>query len=130
MTDNKIIKALECISGKGIIRCKDCPYRENEFPNCYDLAVQNAIDLINRQKVEVAHFKEEANKYQKFWCNSYNKQEMDDARAEAIKEFADRLKEKAKIGKGYLGNVYHSVAVEEIDNLVKEMTESEGKENA
>ena len=41
--------------------------------------------------------------------------------ADAIKEFAERLKEKAKRGKGHLGNVYHSVEVNDIDNLVKEM---------
>ena len=42
-------------------------------------------------------------------------------RIATIKEFAERLKAKSKQGKGYLGNVYHSVDVNEIDNLLEGM---------
>ena len=44
MTDNDIIKALEC--------CKECPAKENNV-ECGDVLKNNALKLINRQKAEI-----------------------------------------------------------------------------
>ncbi len=76
--------------------------------------------LVRKQKAEIEQWKEEANRYQKLWC-----EDVSTARAEAIKEFAERLKEKSKMP---LGTLYGKlVYLTDIDNLVKEMTEDEGK---
>ena len=57
----------------------------------------------------------------------YIESRCDEARSEAIKEFAKRLKESAfdcDVSFGYgKGHYTEAVAVIEIDNLVKEMTE-------
>ena len=42
MTDNEIIKALECCSDSN---CHECP-----IEGCTDDIFRNALDLINRQK--------------------------------------------------------------------------------
>lgn len=53
MTDNDIIKALECCNksdnGKG---CFECPYRQY-CPDCLRRRNEDTIDLINRQKDEI-----------------------------------------------------------------------------
>ena len=51
MTDNEIIKALECCSGT---TCKGCPFQERfgEDAPCPYLE-KYALELINRQKAEI-----------------------------------------------------------------------------
>lgn len=49
MTDDKIIKALECC---GIDRCDDCPCWTEELSCDHNLELL-ALDLINRQKAEI-----------------------------------------------------------------------------
>ena len=55
MTDNEIIKALECcknsLSEKDA--CGDCPLYEEEEVTCITILSKNALDLINRQKAEI-----------------------------------------------------------------------------
>lgn len=58
MTDNDIIKALECCSKSGWLNdCDGCPcYDETEdiqTSECQERLMKNALDLINRQKAEV-----------------------------------------------------------------------------
>ena len=85
MTDNEIIKALEyCIIGY----CDGCECR-GEFLRCRDKLDTDALELIKRQQAEIEQWKEEANKYQSFWC-----EDVQSAKAEAIKEFADKLENK------------------------------------
>ena len=52
MTDNEIIKALECC-GKNPPMCSECGYkgRCNRI-DCYDYLKRDALNLINRQKAE------------------------------------------------------------------------------
>lgn len=50
MTDNEIIKALECCSG--LDGCKECPAKEYNL-ECSDVLKFNALKLINRQKAEI-----------------------------------------------------------------------------
>jgi hypothetical protein len=54
MTDNEIIKALECCINDD---CEDCPFYGENAPDVYGNCVQNtkrnALDLINRQKAEI-----------------------------------------------------------------------------
>ena len=51
-TDEQIVKALECCSGIGDAKCVDCPYHDAE--RCAEASATDAIDLINRQKAEIA----------------------------------------------------------------------------
>ena len=78
MTDTDIIKALECCKKDD---CDNCP---NDFGNCYANLAGYALDLINRQK-------EELEAVQSAIDNAYVY--VNEQKAEAIKEFAERLKE-------------------------------------
>jgi hypothetical protein len=55
MNDADIIKALECCHSKG--KCDECPPNMQRFElevNCVEIITQSALDLINRQKEEIA----------------------------------------------------------------------------
>lgn len=49
MTDNDIIKALECCDTREW--CNDCPLKDNDY--CKDVLSEQSVDLINRQKAEI-----------------------------------------------------------------------------
>ena len=53
MTDNEIIKALECCSSKPFKACGTCPF----LAKC-DNDWERLIDIINRQKAEIEHIKQ------------------------------------------------------------------------
>lgn len=142
MTDNEIIKALECCKKDD---CDNCP---NDFGNCYANLSGYSLDLINRQQAEIERlrkevnlvsiqfqdaqeryeevqteieqWKEEANKYQKLWCIAID--DIEAAKSEIYKEFAEHLKER------WSNNYYDSPDVdfdEFVDNLLKEMVGEE-----
>jgi hypothetical protein len=55
MTDEQIIKALECCSGNTMDDCEDCPRCCDDVlstPECMCKLMRDALDLINRQKAE------------------------------------------------------------------------------
>ena len=57
MTDEDIIKALECCEGKeGVSYCQRCPFYE--YDNCVHHMSQNSRELINRQKAEIKQMTE------------------------------------------------------------------------
>lgn len=52
MTDNEIIKALECLCWN-YSKCRECPYSPRyEFPLCQRQIAKDALDLIKHQKAE------------------------------------------------------------------------------
>ena len=53
MTDNEIIKALECCSRHG--DCEGCPWENDECITAEGTSIlmHEALDLINRQKAEI-----------------------------------------------------------------------------
>ena len=66
MTDNEIIKALECCRNNAredeCKYCLSCPMAhceldEDEELNCMDAVLKRAIDLINRQKAEIEKYR-------------------------------------------------------------------------
>jgi hypothetical protein len=59
MTDNEIIKALECHSNDYSF-CMECPFSQRGECSC-ELA-RNALDLINRQKAKIKELEERKNK--------------------------------------------------------------------
>ena len=134
--DEEIIKALEC--------CKNCCCKQcDEQPD-----FQEAIDLINRQKaenealkMEFSVMRDKANSYKaenerlkaentfaiaerNAFDTSFNKvlKQLKNAKAEAYKEFAERLK-------GYRNGNYIFVSTVLLDNLIKEMVGEEEANN-
>ena len=94
MTDNEIIKALEQCEKQPY--CDGCPYFAKI--GCKKHLYQDALDLINRQKAEIEKLQkagEEAVSCFNRMESLYNikNMELKVARAEAITEFEERLKE-------------------------------------
>ena len=121
MTDNEIIKALECC-GSGHGNCNDCPY---DVETCITtegkiFLMKDALDLINRQKAEIERLEKDFMK-----CKLEKEmihQVATEIQTVAIKDFAERLKRKYESVDGqYIDRVLNT----DIDNLVKEMTEVE-----
>ena len=112
MTDNEIIKALED-------EVKSAEYVDSYYCNGVDLTlIKSAIDLINRQKAEIEELKIE-NKSLRSAANCY-KLHYNEARTEAYKEFAERLKEEAQMADCF--DSYNMVVgTHFINNLLKEM---------
>ena len=84
-TDEEVIKALRCLSGEEIF-CKDCYFSslaDHGFA-CKKNVSKAVLDLINRQKAEI----ERLTKLLDDKCDRCIARD----KAEAIKEFADRLK--------------------------------------
>ena len=128
MTDEKIIEALvDMASGENL----KCAFR-------YCNVAHEILDLINRQKTEIdilirkkdrledeiaeqkAEIERLASKCED--CAGCSAWECDcsNVRAYAIEEFAERLKEKAWQG---MWEIIAHVDVDDIDSLVKELTE-------
>ena len=123
MTESEIMKALECHKEREIDTCSDCPYFNVD--GCgYELSGY-ALDLINRKNADierlsvVAHLGNmRANDYRVMRDRAFKAEaEIEAARAEAIKEFAERVK--AKAIQKFDWNEY--VEVEDIDQIAKEM---------
>lgn len=113
MTDNEIIKALKCCKSS-VASCEECPmYVEGVICHGYELN-KKALDLINRQRAAIEKLTINMNAFG--LGMKREKENADIAKAKAIKEFAERLKEtKFKHDNDYI------IYAENIDVLVKEM---------
>lgn len=124
MTDNEIIKFMQCVMGNDV-NCSECAYQKTlPFPSCRRTCAKDALDLINRQKAEIERLEKELMKCKLEKEMMY--QVADEIKSVAIKDFAERLKENLTgIGRSttYGNFEYGTVKSYEIDNLVKEMTE-------
>ena len=114
MTDNEIIRCLRhCNAGD----CENC-----KALNVCDATFsfhKEALDLINRQKAENESLKVDLAKCSIRLDNLYKT--ADEIKSEAIKEFAERLKENY-----YFTDRWGKIITKStVDNLVKEMTEVE-----
>lgn len=147
MTDNDIIKALECCGVKG--SCTGCYFNTHKAEDiCARIVIQKALDLINRQKAEIERLQKAKYIYSTV---DYCAEDLDKAlkeievyknnleamaktmhnsakftRAEAITEFAERL----TIHFGtYTDKDYLRVLdmVRLIDQIAKEMKEGVNK---
>ena len=119
MNDNDIIKALECCSSNRV-GCPECPAYNYGSGQCVDEILQHAIDLINRQRTEIERLK--AGEYR------YIGETVQNARIEAIEDFAEKIKEeRLAITNAYLSEFYFYKV---IDRIVKEMTEGEQNEQS
>ena len=116
MNDNDIIKALECCVNND--RCEECPINPNygNYGYCTNLALTHALDLIRQQKAEIDRLETELQAMRSA-ANSL-KMHYQTARADAIKAFADRLKQTRVDLDGI-----EMVAVGNIDAIAEQMTE-------
>ena len=57
MTDNDIIKALECCAEEPMLNCRKCPYEKSCNMGRSDMQ-KDALDLITRQKAEIERLQE------------------------------------------------------------------------
>ena len=108
MTDNEIIGALERVSSW---ECDTGKYEK--------VIADNVLDLINRQKKEIEELRKGFTADADYFASEYDK----NIKAEAIKEFAERLKIKVEYGEFYDTTDDYIMTVEHIDDLVKQMTE-------
>lgn len=127
MSDNEIKKALECCADEHR-GCTDyCPY-VGKISCAFDLR-KDALDLINRQQAEIERLEGELIEERTRRENAVNA--YHEAKIEAIKEFAERLKEllkkKRKKAQSLLAKSQYGECILAVDNLVKEMTESPTK---
>ena len=119
MTDNEIIKAMNG-NISNAKRC-DCKVWSIEV---YKL--ENVFDLINRQKAEIERLKCEMGKLLPKDCSYAMQMEVSNKlesqiKSEAIKEFAEKLKENYCFTDRW-GKI---ITKSTVDNLVKEMMEVE-----
>lgn len=150
MTDNEIIKALECCGFEFGNLCSVCPKYEKDNDFCQEELYNYALDLINRQKAEIEKHKNNCEKcgaktrecieslhniiaeqqaeikelntirsrliYDSGTLTKISDELYQKIKAEAVKEFAERLK------KVWFDNGYESPDVDFedfVDNLVK-----------
>lgn len=90
MSDNEIIKALECCNSEKESLCFECPYHLCS-PACLTRRNTDIIDLINRQKAEIEKLKEASEEAVSCFHRMeslYNIKcmELKVAKAEAVKE--------------------------------------------
>ena len=116
LTDEEIISSLEVIATTR--NCDECKIRNCKWGtcNCSQITANAALDLINRQKAEIEKLKGST-----IVSNIMESQRIKrEAKAEAYKEFAERLNEEAQIADCF--DSYNMVVgTHFIDNLLKEM---------
>ena len=117
ITDEEIKSSLEVIATTR--NCNECKIRNCKWGtcNCSQITANAALDLINRQKAEIEKLKGST-----IVSNIMESQRIKrEAKAEAYKEFAERLNEEAQIADCF--NSYSMVVgTHFIDDLLKEMT--------
>ena len=122
MNDEEIIEALDlCTQQNGSIPCYDCPCWNYGEQKCEGIDYTATLDLINRQKAEIERLEKLLNGRDQL-VNALNKC-YKQAKSEAIKEFAKRLKGELNKDFRIYGNCTIYDFVKHTDNLVKEMTE-------
>ena len=142
MNDAEIIKALECCSHEAY-DCDVCPLNLKEEELCFIEVRKYALDLINRKNAEIERLNfvrtRDAQRYEQKIsdqahtnCVLYDlhsdaikevkalEDELKTAKAEAIKEFAERLKLMAP-SMCWDTRTEYFFSIKNIDNLVKEM---------
>ena len=120
MTDDEIKQALECCHNNDNKTCRRCYFRQDRY--CREILAEHALDLINRQQAEIERLEKE-NEVMKTNYNSMCMSMPNIAKAErteAIKEFAERVKDMTILSTLNTIGV-KMVKIDDINNLVKEM---------
>lgn len=119
LTPEEIKKALGCCAGESP-NCSDCPANRYEAGKCFDIVKVQAVSVMNSQQETIKTLRKCVEQHHIIRKDGKSPLSLLTAeiRAEAIKEFAERLKEHLK-GNGGLYCVTTMNA--KIDILVKEM---------
>ena len=125
LTDKDIISSLEVIATT--CNCNECKIRSGKWGtcNCSETTANAALDLINRQKAEIERLRGST-----IVNNIMESQRIKrEAKAEAYKEFAEKLKLHSYImsdeSQTGIINRYSIVTVNQIDNILKELVGNE-----
>ena len=134
MTDEQIIKALECCATDKTDDCFRCPYDKMVYnPGygwCADRCREDALDLISRKDNEIKKLKKELDELEISADITETIIEEKNAdiselifkeRDNAVREFADMLKQYAD----NYGSGDEFIAVSVIDDVMKDMTRSD-----
>jgi signal recognition particle GTPase len=128
MTDNEIVKCLEICTSEGT-KCGNCPYF---CDGCVEdgyrsKPMRDALDLIKRQKAEIERLQNHIKNTFENLTKQCVEHEIKTVKSEAYRELAEKLKEntlEVDVSYGYGKEHYTEVvAVVEIDNTLKELTE-------
>ena len=110
MTDNEIIKALECCADESYENCNECPYSIDTVSCERMKLLEDSLYLINRQKADIEVLKA---------INESLKADIPfiiaNTKSEARKEFVKKIKEKKMQSTMNI----HICTIEMIDNLLK-----------
>ena len=131
MTDNEIIKALECCWHEKECIGDECPLFK-PINDCAPLIAMEALDLINRQKAEIERLNTIIAETDKDKCNLIQAiPYIYKVKHEAVKEFAERLKSKyAQTSLGGMDKreiILYLTETQLIDELKEMVGENDGK---
>lgn len=132
MSDKEIIKALECCPLPG--GCGVCPYNNGDLTDCDARICRDALHLITCQKSQIEDLKEALEERMEIINALIAGQEtlqkhIDTMRTAAIREFAERLKERWTIASPEPYTTDAAEVLDSIDTIVKEMTEDTDNAN-
>lgn len=120
-TDEEIKSSLEVIATTR--NCNECKIRNCKWGtcNCSQITANAALDLINRQKTEIEKLKGST-----IVSNIMESQKIKrEAKAEAYKEFADRIRQVIVLNNTHDGYLVHDIdyncLMEDIDDVLKEL---------
>lgn len=113
MTDEQIIKALECCS-KITFSCDGCPLKHLKYSECYEFVIRSALDLINRQKADILSLQNKVELLEQ--DKKMSKEDSDKSKAAAMEVIKKQEAEIERL-KHLEKNVYE--AVEELTNKIK-----------
>ena len=119
LTDEQIIKTLE----EYLQKSQNIKYGARQKILVDADFLKEVLDLNNRQKAEIERLENSLSTFKS--CYESLTDMYENAKSEAIKEFAERLKEKQQSVKARFGfggeYISNGVMCTDIDNLVKEM---------
>lgn len=120
-TDEEIKSSLEVIATTR--NCIECKIRNCKWGtcNCSQITANAALDLINRQKAEIEKLKGST-----IVSNIMESKRIKrEAKAEAYKEFADRIRQVIVLNNTHDGYLVHDIdyncLMEDIDDVLKEL---------
>ena len=122
MTDNEIIKGLECLAGKNV-SCTDCAYfGEYRLSNCKNYVTIDALNLIFELKAEIDKLKGYKNLYEDLKTENLETiKSIKTVETKAIKEFVKKFEKNIKDVNFTLGQTWDIQTA--LEKTSKEMTE-------
>ena len=129
MTDNNVIKALECCQSDDCVKCPMTFITTNISHPCKQTVMRFALGLIKRQQAEIERLNGcvKSEDEVRAIANATIQAGIWIIKSEARKEFAERLKEKAWQG---MWEIVAHVDIDDIDNLLGEMEKENNDDKA